>query len=143
MITNRSVPTNTVLPHIAYCDLDKAIPWLTSVFGFQEHYRYGDPMSGAQMRFGDVSIQLFRAKQGYSSPSRLGAGTQSLTIFVEDIETHFARSKSAGAKIVEELHETVYGELQYGVLDLEGHLWLFSRHALDVAPEDWGAILPK
>jgi len=44
-------------------------------------------------------------------------------------------------KIVEELHETVYGELQYGVKDLEGHHWLFSRHARDVSPDVWGATL--
>jgi uncharacterized glyoxalase superfamily protein PhnB len=143
MLTNRSVPTNTVLPHVAYQDLDTAIVWLTSVFGFEEHYRYGDPVSGAQMRFGNASIQLFRTRPGYSSPAQLGSGTQSLTLFVEDVEAHFARSKSAGAKIVEDLHETEYGELQYGAVDLEGHHWLFSRHARDVAPEDWGATLAK
>ena len=51
--------------------------------------------------------------------------TQSLTVFVEDVNAHFEKAKSAGAKIVEELHETVYGERQYGVEDLEGHHWLF------------------
>lgn len=143
MIANRSVPTNTILPHIAYCDLDKAIEWLTTVFGFKEHYRYGNPVSGAQLMLGKIAIQMLRARVGYSSPSQLGAGTQSLTIFVEDVEAHFIRSKSAGAMIVEDLHETVYGELQYGVVDLEGHHWLFSHHARDVAPEDWGAVLAK
>jgi hypothetical protein len=28
-----------------------------------------------------------------------------------------------------------------GVEDLEGHHWLFARHARDVSPEDWGAKL--
>jgi uncharacterized glyoxalase superfamily protein PhnB len=60
---------------------------------------------------------------------------------VEDVESHFERSKSAGAQIVEELHETPYGELQYGVEDLDGHHWLFSRHARDVSPEARGAKL--
>ena len=62
-----------------------------------------------------------------------------LTIFVGDVDGHFARAKAAGAKIVEELHETEYGERQYGVEDLEGHRWLFARHARDVGPEEWGA----
>jgi uncharacterized glyoxalase superfamily protein PhnB len=78
---------------------------------------------------------------GQQRPSDLGYGTQSLTIFVENVEAHYARTRSAGANIVEELHETVYGELQYGVRDLEGHLWLFSRHARDVAPPAWGATV--
>jgi uncharacterized glyoxalase superfamily protein PhnB len=47
--------------------------------------------------------------------------------------------KSSGAKIVEELNETMYGERQYGVEDLEGHHWLFARHARDVDPAEWGA----
>jgi uncharacterized glyoxalase superfamily protein PhnB len=58
---------------------------------------------------------------------------------VPDVDAHFEKTKSAGATIVEDLHETVYGERQYGVRDLEGHLWLFSAHARDVSPGEWGA----
>ena len=51
MLHNRSVPTDILLPHITYRDVDAAIAWLTRAFGFQEHYRYGgNPTSGAQMR---------------------------------------------------------------------------------------------
>jgi uncharacterized glyoxalase superfamily protein PhnB len=42
---------------------------------------------------------------------------------------------------VEELNETFYGERQYGAEDLEGHHWLFSRHARDVSPDEWGATI--
>jgi len=35
----------------------------------------------------------------------------------------------------------VYGELQYGVEDFAGHHWLFSRHARDVSPDEWGATI--
>jgi uncharacterized glyoxalase superfamily protein PhnB len=143
MLKNRSVPTDTILPHIHYQNIDAAIAWLARTFGFKELYRYGDPVSGAQMRLGNACIQLSHAKPGDLSPAQLGYGTQSLTIFVNDIEEHFSRTKAAGAKLVEDLHETVYGELQYAVQDLEGHLWLFSRHARDLSPEDWGATLAK
>jgi uncharacterized glyoxalase superfamily protein PhnB len=138
---NRSVPAKTVLPHIVYEDLPAAIAWLITTFGFVEHYRYGDPLSGAQVHLGDAWMMLNTSKPGYRSPSELGFNTQSLTVFVEDVEAHFARAKEAGAKIVEDLHETVYGELQYGVEDLEGHHWLFSRHARDVDPAAWGASI--
>ena len=49
------------------------------------------------------------------------------------------RTKAAGGRIVEELQVTFYGERQYGVEDLDGHHWLFSQHARDVGPEEWGA----
>jgi len=31
--------------------------------------------------------------------------------------------------IVEDIHETVYGERQYAIEDLEGHHWIFSQHS--------------
>jgi uncharacterized glyoxalase superfamily protein PhnB len=64
---------------------------------------------------------LKQAKMGCASPAKLGYGTQSLTVFVEDAETHFEKAKAAGAKILEEPHETVYGEFQYAAEDLDGH----------------------
>ena len=102
MIQNRSVPPDTVLPHVTYQNVDEAITWLTTTFGFSEHYRYGNPTSGAQMHLGNAWIMLRRARQGSASPEKLGYGTQSLTVFVDDLEAHCARSKAAGAKLVEE-----------------------------------------
>jgi len=138
-MTNRSVPVDTVLPHIVYRNVADAIAWLTKTFGFTEHYRYGDPAQGAQMHLGEAWIMLKSARPGSAVPAQLGCGTQDLTVFVDDVDAHFQRSRSAGANIVEDLHVTEYGERQYGVEDLDGHHWLFSRHARDVSPEEWGA----
>jgi uncharacterized glyoxalase superfamily protein PhnB len=145
VIHNRSVPVDTVLPHLVYRDVAEALRWLERTFGFQENFHYGEPggpPQGAQMQLGNVCIMLSSARPGRATPAEIGAWTQSLTVFVEDIHAHYARTKSAGAKIVEDLHETVYGELQYGVEDLDGHHWLFSRHARDLHPSDWGATTP-
>jgi|ERR1700683_1705257 uncharacterized glyoxalase superfamily protein PhnB len=142
MLKNRSVPTDAVLPHVFYQNVEDAIAWLTKTFGFTEHYRYGEPggpASGAQVHLGEAWIMLSTARAGRATPAQIGYGTQSLTVFVEDVDAHFRRATSAGAKIVEDLHETVYGERQYGVEDLDGHRWLFSQHARDVSPEEWGA----
>jgi uncharacterized glyoxalase superfamily protein PhnB len=141
MLTNRSVPTNVLLPHVVYQNLADAIAWLSKTFGFVEHYRYGDPVSGAQMHLGEAWIMIRQALPGCASPAKLGYGTQSLTVFVADVDAHFRRTKSAGAKIVEDLHQTEYGELQYGAEDLDGHHWLFSQHARDVSPDQWGATM--
>jgi len=111
MMQNRSVPTDSVLPHVMYQCIPDALTWLSRVFGFVEHYRYGEPrgpVSGAQVYAGNAVIQLSRAR-GFKIPS----------------------------------HETVYGERQYAVEDLEGHRWLFSQHARDLSPEDWGARVAR
>ena len=143
MISNRSVPASTLLPHIIYPDVAEAIEWLRKTFGFTEHYRYGEPglVGGAQMHLGDAWMMLRRARPGSGTPAELGAATQSLTVFIDDVDTHFARTQAAGARIIEDLHETEYGERQYGVVDFAGHHWLFSRHARDVNPAEWGAIV--
>jgi uncharacterized glyoxalase superfamily protein PhnB len=58
MAQNRSVPTDTLLVHLAYRDVAAALKWLSSTFGFVEHYRFGDPddpdgpLAGAQMHLG-------------------------------------------------------------------------------------------
>jgi uncharacterized glyoxalase superfamily protein PhnB len=139
MQNNRSVPPNIILPHIAYENLSEAMAWLTRVFGFTEHFQYGDPVAGAQMFLGDAWMMVRQAGPGQATPSKLGYGTQSLTIFTEDVEEQYRRVKGAGARIVEDLHETEYGERQFGVEDLDGHHWLFARHARDVDPRAWGA----
>lgn len=142
MLFNRSVPVDTLLPHVDYKHLPRAIEWLITTFGLVEHYRWGDPISGAQMRLGNAWLMVNAAKSPQQkTPIELGYGTQTLTIFIEDVENHYAHTRAAGANIVEELHETVYGEFQYGVRDLEGHLWLFSRHARNVDPAKWGATV--
>jgi uncharacterized glyoxalase superfamily protein PhnB len=144
MVTNRSVPTDTVLPHLTYQNVADALAWLTTTFGFTEHYRYGEEdgrISGAQLHLGDAWIMLRSARAGEASPAHLGHQTQSLTVFVDDVDAHFDHAKSAGARIVEDLHETAYGERQYGVEDLDGHHWLFSKHVRDVSPDEWGATI--
>jgi uncharacterized glyoxalase superfamily protein PhnB len=143
MMTNRSVPADTVLPHLTYRDVAAASAWLSDVFGFIEHYRYGPPdaPSGAQMYLGDAWIMLDAADTGQKTPAELGYGTQSLTVFIPDVDAHYNKAKSAGATIVEDLHETIYGERQYGTRDLDGHHWLFSTHARDVSPTEWGATI--
>jgi len=143
MIANRSLPMDTVLPHVWYQELASAIEWLTKAFGFREHYRYGAPLSGAQLHLAKAWIMVNQARAGYKSPAMLGFGAQSLTVFLEDVEGHYRRAKAAGAKILEEPHETVYGEFQYAAEDLDGHHWLFSRHARDLRPEDWGATVAE
>jgi len=116
---------------------------LAGVFGFKEYYRYGDGPSGGQMWAGKAAIQVKQARDGQKSPAQLGYGTQSLTVFVDDVDAHNARAKAAGAKILEEPHETEYGEYQYAAADLDGHHWLFSWHARDRSPEDWGAVVKR
>jgi uncharacterized glyoxalase superfamily protein PhnB len=64
--------------------------------------------------------------QGYMvSPKSLGKTTQSLFIFVDDLDEHYARAKAAGAEIVQEI-ESGHGFRRYRARDPEGHEWCFA-----------------
>ena len=141
MKKNRSVPADALLSHVTYKDLEGAIRWLEAAFGFREHFRYGDPPSGAQLQAGNAWIMVRAGGPNYCNPAELGFGTQSLTVFVEDVEERFVRARDAGAAILGEPHETEYGDFQFAAKDPEGHEWLFARHATDRAPEAWGATV--
>ena len=93
------------------------------------------------MHLGAAYIMLTGPRPGIDSPANLGYGIQTLTVIVADVGAHFDKAKREGAIIWEELHETVYGERQYGLEDLDGHRWLFSQHARDVDPKEWGATI--
>ena len=95
------------------------------------------------MLFQNACIMLREARPGSATPADVGSATQSLTIFVPDVDSHHARAKAAGAKIVEEPHQTEYGEYQYAAVDFAGHHWVFARHARDMSPTEWGATLVK
>ena len=57
---------------------------------------------------------------------------------MDDVDAHYAWAKAAGAKLLEVPHETAYGEHRCAAEDLDGHRWLFSRHATDRSPEELG-----
>lgn len=142
MIDNRSVPVNTLLPHIYYEDVAAALAWLQETFGFAEHMRFDLPdgtLHGALIRREEAWVMLKSPGQNATSPSRLGGGTQQLMIFVEDIEAHYRHALSRQVRIAEELNVTEYGEQQYVAVDPEGHAWIFAKHVRDVHPEAWGA----
>ena len=130
MLTNRSMPQCTVIPVIAYGDLDEAVDWLCDVFGFSVRVRIGDHR--VQLNVGDGAVVLRQADKGPA-----GSG-DSVMVRVEDVDGHCERAKQRGARIVQPPADFPYGERQYTVEDFAGRVWKFSQSIADVAPEDWG-----
>jgi len=46
---------------------------------------------------------------------------------VADVGSHFEHAIKAGAKIIDELKETPFGQWRYGAEDPEGHQWYFAQ----------------
>jgi uncharacterized glyoxalase superfamily protein PhnB len=57
---------------------------------------------------------------------------------IEDVDAHHQLAVQHGAKVLQQPTDFPYGERQYTVEDLAGHIWTFSQTLSDIAPEEWG-----
>ena len=139
MPQNPPADTPRVTPYLYYQDVAGALRFLADAFGFRERLRMpgkdGD-IAHAEMTLGDGVVMMGCPGRDYRNPKRLGQTTQSLYIYVDDVDAHCARAKQAGAKILNEPEDQFYGDRRYGAEDPEGHHWFFATHVRDVAPED-------
>jgi len=119
------------------------LDWLVRAFGFEVRLKVegdGGAIVHSELTFGEGLIMvgaLGRAAPPagvkWRSPKAVGgANTQSLCIYVDDAEAHYAHAKAAGAKIVRELTVSDYGpehwsDRGYMAEDPEGHLWYFAQ----------------
>jgi uncharacterized glyoxalase superfamily protein PhnB len=138
--TNRSMPTNTVIPVLAYADVRAAVDWLCRSFGFVERLRIGRHRS--QLSYGEGSVVVTEGSlaEACDTLPKLGL-SHSVMVRVSDINSHYDQAKSSGVLIVNPPTDYPYGERQYSAEDLGGHLWTFSQTIEDVNPEAWGGIL--
>lgn len=125
---NRSMPAAQVIPVLGYPDVSEAVEWLCRVFGFTVRWRAGTHR--AQLNIGDGAMAVTQS-------DALGSG-ESVMVRVEDVYAHCQRAVQHGANVLQEPADFPYGERQYTVEDLAGHVWTFSETISDIAPEEWG-----
>jgi uncharacterized glyoxalase superfamily protein PhnB len=130
-----------VVPGVVYEDVPKAIDWLTTAFGLRERSEARLTGTGfvlTWMEVGDGLIGVSSAgAHGVESPKTLGKTTQSVKVYVDDVDRHFERAKSSGARILSEIDEGFWGGRYYRAVDLEGHVWEFSQSGRELAAPEW------
>jgi uncharacterized glyoxalase superfamily protein PhnB len=145
MIANRSVPSATVIPVLAYLDVPDAVEWLCRAFGFRERLRIG--RHRAQLVFGDGAVivtQLAALDTDPGAATSLPSAstlTHGVHVQVRDVRAHHEQAVRAGARIIHPPTDHPYGERQYTAEDPGGHRWTFSESIADVDPADWGGTL--
>ncbi|MEO8448402.1 MAG: VOC family protein [Gemmatimonadota bacterium] len=122
-----------IYPCLAYRDPVAALEFLTTAFGFRKMMEVPDDKGSivhAEMSFGPEVIMLGSAKAelGWMSPLDLPALSQTVCMYVPNVDEHYQRAKASGAKIVRELADTSYGAREYSAKDLEGHEWHFGTY---------------
>ncbi len=141
-------PTPPDWPRISsglyYRDAAAAIDWLCAAFGFSVRLRVegeGGHIEHSELEYGSGLIMVGQEEdagtpprfgQRMLSPRTAGGCTQSLMLYVDDVDAHCAQARAHGATIVHEPTVHDYGEdywadRSYGALDCEGHLWWISQ----------------
>ncbi|TAM56642.1 MAG: glyoxalase/bleomycin resistance/extradiol dioxygenase family protein [Acidobacteria bacterium] len=143
----KNPPENTprVTPYLFYEDVAAALRWLADAFGLRESLRIDGPdgkVAHAEMRLADGVVMMGCPGRQYRNPRHVGHVTQSLHVYVDDVDAHFARAKAAGARILALPEDQFYGDRRYGAEDLEGHQWFFAQHVRDVSDEELKAHRP-
>ena len=117
-----------------YDDAAAAIEWLEKAFGFVTRLKVEDGAGGvvhSELELGGGLVMVASARESLASPRSLGgANTQSLFVYVDDVEAHCARARAAGARIVSEPSNRDYDAWEdrtYETLDCEGHRWWFAQ----------------
>jgi len=118
------------------------IAWLGTAFGFEVHLALDEEdgqIPHAELIYGDAILMVSPSGGGQRdqygvirvSPSEVDLiNTQTLQVYVDDLDAHYSRARVAGARITTEPFIADHGEAywadkSYGALDPEGHLWWF------------------
>lgn len=140
-------PTPPGWPRIAsslhYRDAGTMIDWLCQAFGFEVQLKIeGEDgrIEHSELRLADGLIMVCEERMGDFrrfqtdglSPLTAKGNTQSLMVYIDDVDAHCAQARAAGGRIVAEpeLHDygvDFWADRSYGVLDPQGHLWWFSQ----------------
>jgi uncharacterized glyoxalase superfamily protein PhnB len=131
MAQNPPAGQQRIIPYLTYHDAPAALDFLARAFGFEERERYAMPdgqIGHAEMAFGGSVLMLASAWKagGMTSPRELPAVHGQVYCWVDDVDAHHARARSAGATIVASPEDQPYGTRSYRALDLEGHRWIFA-----------------
>ena len=126
--------TQNIFPALRYRDAPAAIEWLERAFGFERLAVHPGPdgtvahaeliLDGGVVMLGSVKPDAYGAR----SPREVGEISQSLYVWVADVDAHHARAAAAGAEVFRGPEDTFYGSREYSCRDPEGHVWSFGTY---------------
>ena len=119
------------IPLLVCKDIPAEHDFLVDVLGFTPGGFHRTPegqVIHGEVRAGELVIWLHRVEEGLKlvSPRTLPAAGSGLVVHVDDVDAHYARALSRGARPESEPRDMPYGQREYGVADPEGHRWWFA-----------------
>ena len=126
----------TIVPQIPYEDVSAALSFLERAFGFREIptarlVTADGVIDHAMLEFDDGVIGIGPSgHHGAISPKTGGIESQYISVYVNDVDAHYQRAVTTGARIAIGLRDYFWGDeghRTYEALDPEGHRWRFHQ----------------
>ena len=132
---------HTATPYLLVKGAAEALDFYQRAFGAEELMRFPGPdgrIGHAEIKVGDSPIMLAdeHPEMGYRGPQSLGGTTVSILLYVEDVDTAFARAVAAGGKALRPVQDQFYGDRSGTLADPFGHVWTIATHKEDVSPQE-------
>ncbi len=132
---------HSITPYLIIKGAVAAIDFYEKAFGAAELLRMPQPdgrVGHAELKIGDSVIMLadeFPELQTVG-PKTLGNSPVGILLYVDDVDTVFAKALSLGATVNKPLADQFYGDRNGTVIDPFGHKWTIATHKEDVSPEE-------
>lgn len=141
--TVRPIPEgyHTVTPYLSVEGAAAAIEFYKNAFGAKELFRMtaeDGRVGHAELQIGDSRLMLADEypEMSFRGPKFLGGTPVMLHLYVDDVDTWFARAVAAGARVSRPVREEFYGDRTGSLEDPFGHRWSLATHVRDVSEEE-------
>jgi catechol 2,3-dioxygenase-like lactoylglutathione lyase family enzyme len=118
--TQQLTALGQAVPELPVANVERAQQHYRDKLGFTIGWLYPDKEIGAVSR--DKVVIFLRTRKPPFEPAIHW-------VFAEDVEATYQELKSLGANIVDPLEEKPWGQRQFTVTDLDGHLFYFHHDA--------------
>jgi len=121
MATVKPIPDGypQVTPYLCVDGASAAIEFYGQVFGATERMRMPE-----------------YPDRGIRGPKTIGGTPVTMSVYVEDVDSVFARAVQAGATALRPVEDQFYGDRTGQFEDPFGHRWSVASHVEDVSPDE-------
>jgi PhnB protein len=143
MTTVKAIPDgyHSITPYLVVKGAAAALDFYKRAFGAKEILRFdmeNGAVGHAEITIGDSRVMLADEMPGMPDvviypPLSRGGSTVGMNLYVENVDSEFAKAVAAGATVKRPLQNQFYGDRSGTVEDPFGHIWTLSSHVEDVS----------
>jgi PhnB protein len=132
---------HTLTPYLIVRDAAAALEYYARAFGARELFRMAQPggkVMHAEIQIGNSRIMLADEFPEINArgPQAYGGSPVALLLYVEDVDSFYARALESGATALRPVKDQFYGDRSGGLQDPFGHIWHIATHIEDVSVDE-------